>query len=180
MNPKQPGSRPGSRLRHLAGAVLVVTLGRDGTAAPAQTSASRPSYESHRFNEDWSPLRDPALRTDPFDPLKWVPLNGDGSWYLTLGGELRARYESSRDPIFGLGSPRRNDYTLLRSFLFADLHLGPHLRGFVELASGFAPGWGAASRRRRRRTSSTCCRASASSSFRWRAANSCSAPAGRR
>ncbi|WP_181832587.1 alginate export family protein [Bosea caraganae] len=107
----------------------------------AQTAASRPSYENHRFNEDWSPLRDPALQTDLLDPLKWIPLNRDGSAYLTLGGELRARYESSRDPVFGLGTPRRNDYALLRSFLFADLHLGPNARGFFELASGFAPGW---------------------------------------
>ncbi|MFC7400587.1 alginate export family protein [Chelatococcus sp. GCM10030263] len=141
MSLTQPGSRPGGRLRHVAGAVLVVTLGLDGTAALAQTSASRPSYESHRFKEDWSPLRDPALRTDPFDPLKWIPLSGDGSAYLTLGGELRARYESSLDPVFGLGPLRRNDYALLRSFLFADLHLGPNARTFLELASGFAPGW---------------------------------------
>lgn len=141
MSSARPASRPGSRLRHLAGTALVAMLGLGETAALAQTSASRPSYESHRFNEDWSPLRDPALRTDLFDPLKWIPLNGDGSWYLTLGGELRTRYESSRDPVFGFGSPRRNDYALLRSFLFADLHLGPNARAFLELASGFAPGW---------------------------------------
>lgn len=141
MSPTHPGARPGSRLRHLVGTVLVGMLGLGGTAALAQTSASRPSYESHRFNEDWSPLRNPALRTDAFDPLKWIPLNSDGSAYLTLGGELRARYESSGDPVFGLGSPRRNDYTLLRSFLFADLHLGPNARVFLELAGGFAPGW---------------------------------------
>jgi hypothetical protein len=141
MSSARPALWPDSCLRRLAGTALVAMLGLGGTATLAQTSASRPSYESPRFNEDWSPLRDPALRTDPLDPLKWIPLNADGSWYLTLGGELRARYESSRNPVFGLGSPRRNDYTLLRSFLFADLHLGPHLRGFVELASGFAPGW---------------------------------------
>lgn len=116
-------------------------LGACETAALAQTAAGRPSYESHRFDEDWSPLRDPALRTDPLDPLKWLPLSGDGSSYLTLGGELRARFESSRNPVFGLGSPSRNDYTLLRSFLFADLHLGPNFRTFFELASGFVPGW---------------------------------------
>jgi hypothetical protein len=130
-----------SRPRPLAGPALAALLGLWATAAPAQTSAGRPAYESLRFNEDWSPLRDPALRTDPFDPLKWIPLNNAGSAYLTLGGELRARYEAARDPVFGLAAPRRNDYTLLRSFLFADLHLGPHARAFLELGSGFAPGW---------------------------------------
>ncbi|MDR6872278.1 hypothetical protein J2Y55_003294 [Bosea sp. BE125] len=131
----------GSRTRRLAGPALLALLGLGGTEALAQTSAGRPSYESLRFNEDWSPLRDPSLRTDPFDPLKWIPLNGAGSAYMTLGGELRARYEAARDPVFGLAAPRRNDYALLRSFLFADLHLGPHARAFLELASGFAPGW---------------------------------------
>ncbi|WNJ88490.1 alginate export family protein [Bosea sp. 685] len=131
----------GRRLRRLAGPALLALLGLGVTAAPAQTSPGRPPYESLRFNEDWSPLHDPSLRTDPFDPLKWIPLNGAGSVYLTLGGELRARYEAARAPVFGLSAPRRNDYTLLRSFLFADLHLGPHARAFLELASGFAPGW---------------------------------------
>ncbi|AMJ59974.1 alginate export family protein [Bosea sp. PAMC 26642] len=134
-------SWPDCRLRDVAGAALVAILGLSETAALAQTPTNRPAYESHRFNEDWTPLRDPALQTDPFDPVKWIPLSGDGSVYLTLGGEFRARFESSRDPVFGLGSPRRNDYTLLRSFLFADLHFGTNARAFVELASGLAPGW---------------------------------------
>lgn len=124
-----------------AALALLAGVFHPGPTRSEDVATARPSYESLRFEEDWSPLRDPALRTDPLDRLKWHPLNGDGSAHLTLGGELRARFESSRNPVFGLGSPRRNDYTLLRSFLFADLHLGPHLRGFVELASGFAPGW---------------------------------------
>src|SRR5687767_1573047 len=113
MNNAQLTERPGRLLALLAGATLAA-LGL-GSTAVAQQAGSRPSYESLRFEEDWSPMRDPKLRTAPFDPLKWMPLNGDGSAYLMLGGELRARYESSRDPVFGLGAPRRNDYTLLRS-----------------------------------------------------------------
>lgn len=140
MTEGRPGRRSGPCIPAAALALLAGAL-HPGPARSEEPVPTRPSYGSLRFEEDWSPLRDPALRTDPLDPLKWLPLNGDGSAYLTLGGELRARYESSRNPVFGLGSPRRNDYTLLRSFLFADLHLGPHLRGFVELASGFAPGW---------------------------------------
>jgi len=55
----------------------------------AQEAAGRPAYQSSRFDEDWSALRDPAKRTDPFDPIKFIPLTADGSWYMTLGGELR-------------------------------------------------------------------------------------------
>jgi hypothetical protein len=79
--------------------------------------------------------------TNWLDAIKQIPLNVDGSWYVTFGGELRTRYESSRNPVFGLGAPEDNDYVLQRTQLFADVHFGPHLRTFVELASGLAPGW---------------------------------------
>lgn len=107
----------------------------------AQDAAGRPAYQSSRFDEDWSALRDPAKRTDPFDPIKFIPLTADGSWYMTLGGELRERFESSRNPLFGLAAPARNDYLLQRAFLFADVHYGPNFRTFVELASGLTAGW---------------------------------------
>lgn len=120
---------------------LAVVLFGIGLGDAARADGSRPAYSSSRFNEDWSVLRDPSLRSDPFDPIKWIPLNEDGSWYATLGGELRARYESSNKPVFGLGAPDQNDYVLNRLFLFGDIHYGPHLRTFAELASGYAPGF---------------------------------------
>ena len=53
----------------------------------------RPAYAPERYDEDWSFLRDPSKRTDFFDPIKWIPLGKDGSWFLTLGGELRQRLQ---------------------------------------------------------------------------------------
>lgn len=94
-----------------------------------------------RYDENWSPMLDPARRSAPLDALKAIPLNADGSWYLTLGGELRERYESSRHPVFGLRSPPKNDYLLHRALLFGDLRLGPHGRAFVELVNGLVGGW---------------------------------------
>ncbi|MEA9488189.1 hypothetical protein ABQE70_18895 [Xanthomonas campestris pv. campestris] len=38
----------------------------DATAA----MPSRPAIKSNRWQENWSPLADPALRTHPFDRLK--------------------------------------------------------------------------------------------------------------
>jgi hypothetical protein len=78
---------------------------------------------------------------DPFDAVKNVPLNTDGSVSLSLGGQFRVRSEFSDRPIFGLGTPEHNDGLLLRAFLSADLHLGPYFRTFVELGSGLAPVW---------------------------------------
>jgi hypothetical protein len=100
----------------------------------------RPAYTLERYDEDWSFLRDPSKRTDFFDPVKWIPLRKDGSWFLTLGGELRERFQDVRNPAFGLPSPVRNTDVFHRTFLFADIHLGPHIRTFVELVNGEARG----------------------------------------
>ena len=93
-----------------------------------------PQYAMSRSAEDWSYLRDPATRKDRFDPLKFIPLDADGSTYLTLSGESRLRVETLGNP--GLKASPRQDNELIRTFIGADLHLGTHLRVFGELASG--------------------------------------------
>ncbi|MBS1831481.1 MAG: alginate export family protein, partial [Acidobacteria bacterium] len=45
-----------------------------------------PAYQLDRSEEDWSWLRDPARRTDVWDPLKYIRLGrGRDHWYVTLG-----------------------------------------------------------------------------------------------
>jgi hypothetical protein len=132
-------STPIARLQRGAMSLLLVLC--TGHPAMAQSSVERPGFKSFRFDEDWTAMREPDMRTSFLDPLKWIPLNEAGSWYMTLGGELRARYEYSRNPVFGLDSPERNDYLLNRAFLFADVHFGPNFRTFVEFVSAYAPGW---------------------------------------
>lgn len=78
---------------------------------------------------------------DPFDRLKNIPLSADGAITLSFGGQLRVRPEFSRHPVFGLAAPDHNNGLLIRSFLSADLRLGPYLRAFVEVVSGQAPIW---------------------------------------
>src|SRR5271154_4194276 len=63
-----------------------------------------PAHTALRYDEDYGYLRDPAARTDLFDPLKYIPLNETGDWYLTLGGELRDRYEYFQNNTFGSGT----------------------------------------------------------------------------
>src|SRR5215831_10843999 len=53
-----------------------------------------PPYTLLRFNEDYRYLSAPQNRTDLFDPLKYIPLDpNDPNSYLSLGGEIRERYE---------------------------------------------------------------------------------------
>src|SRR5205085_12550330 len=84
-------------------AIVATTLSLFGQGAQAQiiippeSAAKPPVYQRFRYDEDYTYLRDPAKRTDFFDPIKYIPLNSDrgggGDWYLSFGGEARERYE---------------------------------------------------------------------------------------
>jgi hypothetical protein len=97
-----------------------------------------PPYTLLRFNEEYRYFADPRNRTDPFDSLKYIPLNpGDPTSDLSLGGEIRERYEHYSNPGFGVpGQPRNDDYLLQRITLDADLHVNDHLRLFAQGISG--------------------------------------------
>lgn len=100
----------------------------------------RPDFEKLRYEEDWSPLRDAALRTEPLDELKFIPLSADASVYLSLGGELRERYEYTRHPAWG-DEPQDEDGVFLQRYvLHGDLHLGSRLRLFGQLYSALENG----------------------------------------
>lgn len=77
-------------------------------------------------------LSDPALRTEPFDGLKYLPLSQDDPQrYLSLGLNLRERFESNDAPNFGIGN-KADSYLLQRLQVHADLHLD-HWQAFVQL-----------------------------------------------
>ena len=46
-------------------------------------------------------LCDPALRAGVLDRLKCLPLTADGRVWLSLGGEIRERYEYTHNPLWG-------------------------------------------------------------------------------
>jgi hypothetical protein len=107
------------------------------TALDRPPQPGRPFIGMLRTDEDWSFLKDPANRTEFWDPLKYIPL-GKEDWYLSLGGETRQRYEIYHNFPFALppGVPDDdNGYYLMRYMLHGDLHLGPHLRLFTQFKS---------------------------------------------
>src|SRR5215831_17527342 len=94
-----------------------------------QTSMlSRPSFPQMTYDEDNRFLADPALRTEPLDWLKFVPLSGtNADYYLSFGAYIRERVEYFSDPNWGSGPPG-SAYFMQRYQVHADLHLGERIR----------------------------------------------------
>jgi hypothetical protein len=115
----------------LAAAITVLQAQTDqpvGPVAPVRT------YSLLREDEDWSFLKDPSLRQDIWDPLKYIPLGHEG-WFLTIGGEAREALEQVGNDNWGK-QPYTNNFLLQRYMLHTDWHFGKHLRVFVQLKSG--------------------------------------------
>ncbi|WP_168711603.1 alginate export family protein [Sphingomonas sp. PAMC26645] len=83
-----------------------------------------------RWTEDWS--APPAPGTPLVDRIRHIPL-GSSDTYLSLGGEIRAYYTDWQHSALGLRAADDNDPLQLRLRLLADLHIGPHVRAFVEV-----------------------------------------------
>lgn len=111
------------------------SLAEDVTSGPPNPNP--PPYTLLRYTEDYSYLANPANRTDFFDPVKYIPLNPtDPASYLSLGGEIRERFEHYNNQSFGTTGPHENDYLLQRVTLHAYLHVNKRLRFFVQGISG--------------------------------------------
>lgn len=108
-----------------------------GPPPPASAFPLPAPYKAQHSEEDFSYLKDPLRRTDPFDPVKYIPLAGKEDWFLTFGGEARERYEYFNNRNFGGGIQDRNGYLLQRYMFFGDLQVGHHLRVFSEFKSAF-------------------------------------------
>lgn len=118
-----------------AGMLVAVALLPAAAAQEAPAAApTRPKIQMNRWQEDWSVLADPALRTQPFDSLKYIPLwSGNPQTYLSFGATLRERFEINDAPGFGTGGSKGDGYLLQRLQIHADLHFNENWRFFVQL-----------------------------------------------
>ena len=113
------------------------------TQAPQSGPKQPPLYKPLRYEEDYSYLKDLSRRTDFWDALNYIPLGAQEGWYLSLGGEIRQRYEFFHHEEAGSQPADRhgnNSYALQRYLLHGDLHLGSPLRVFVQVMSGLEDG----------------------------------------
>ena len=101
---------------------------QDESPAPART------YNLLPENDDSSFLADPSLRSDFWDPIKYIPLGCDAC-YVSLGGEIRLAFEQVGNDNWGK-QPYMNAFLLQRYMLHSDWHLGKNFRVFIQLKSG--------------------------------------------
>ncbi|HWX66591.1 MAG TPA: alginate export family protein [Rhodanobacter sp.] len=102
---------------------------QDTSGAPA-----RPVPLFNRWQENWSPLADPALRTAPGDSLKYIALStSNPASYLSLGVNLRERAEFNDAAGFGVGGGRSDSYLIQRLQVHANLHFNEHWQLFTQL-----------------------------------------------
>jgi hypothetical protein len=124
----------------LAIASLAVAGTLPAHADDATAPLTSPPYKKLRYDENYEYLRDPARRSDYLDALKFIPFNTNKDWHLTLGGEIRERYEYYHNSYWGKGAQDDNGYLLQRYMVHADAHLGENIRIFTQFKSGLEDG----------------------------------------
>jgi hypothetical protein len=97
-------------------------------------------FKTIRYEEDYSYLKNQTSRYGFWDGIKYIDIRFMPDAYLSLGGELRERYQNLHHYEFGLAEFKDDDYLLHRVLLHADLHLGKHFRTFVQFGSHYVFG----------------------------------------
>jgi len=103
-----------------------------------EDSCNRPEITMLRYDEDYSFLRNPECRSEIWDPLKYIVLNKNLPVYLTLGINIRERFEFFN--TFDWGLKPGAGYLLQRIMPLVDMHFGTHFQAFLQLTSNIV--WG--------------------------------------
>ena len=101
----------------------------------AEDEAKRPEIKTNRWQEDWSALADPALRTEWYDPIKYIPIHARRSAQLHLVRDdaPRALRKSSTPRRFGTAGTKPDNYLIQRLQFHADVHFDEHWQLFVQV-----------------------------------------------
>jgi hypothetical protein len=142
-----------TRINRLGLVALAIMWNLSATfSARSQTEAVTPPMPPSiigplRQLEDYSYLEDPAARSGYWwEPLKYIPLwPVDSAPFVSLGGEVRARYEWIDNTDFGSGPQDTGGYLLTRYIPFVsltapDMPGGSKLRVFGQFLGAFSHG----------------------------------------
>lgn len=108
--------------------------------ADANAEAERPPFKSLRYDEDYRFLQNPSERSGFWDALKYLPVLDGRAGYLSVGGELRERFESYENEFFSANPDADNAYLMQRYLLHADFHASERFRIFGQLQSSLEDG----------------------------------------
>jgi len=123
----------GYRLVVLAMLVAVSDWSR---AAQGDSADRACEPQPFRFEDDCRGLASQSVDLHGLDRLKYLPLTEDGSIWLTVGGEYRARVESLDQPNFGVSPVDKAFVAWGQRFLAeADLRTTAGWRVFVQLSA---------------------------------------------
>jgi hypothetical protein len=127
----------------LVSLMLMFAIGNAGAQQSPTAVSGAPPYKLLRYDENYRYLQDPTMRIDFWDPIKYIPI-GSHNWFLSLGGEVRERFEGYSAANFGVPGTTADSYRLHRVLVHADLHAGENARGFVQLGNQLSFGKNAA------------------------------------
>jgi hypothetical protein len=120
--------------------LLIFGLALQAQGDDTGAKPSPPAFKQLRYDENYFYLQNPSRRTDRLDPIKYIPFSTNGDWYLTLGGEIRERYEYYHNSSWGRGPQDDDGYLLQRYMLHGDAHLSEYFRLFAQFKSGLEDG----------------------------------------
>lgn len=103
------------------------------------TGAALAQIRPLRFDDDVGAQRKACLAKDDSGAC-WKDHPVAEDIRLSIGGDLRWRYEYIDNPRYGLQGQDRWGVLMQRASVFADLRLGEHWRGFAQLASSLTNG----------------------------------------
>ena len=115
----------------LAAAIMLVS-------SPARANEDCPPIPIIPYELDPRELKD--CDPGPLSEVKVIPLAPDEDIVLSIGGEVRVRYEIESNPGFGADEQDDDGAFLHRYALSADLYVGRGLRFYAELASALSEG----------------------------------------
>jgi hypothetical protein len=116
-----------------------MTAAIDVSAISPQVVVTEVAQTNVRYDEDWSVIR--AEPRSGWRSAKYIPIDGDGVIYLTLGAEARARVEAFDNNRWGDPPTPDDGYLWLRLMPHVDVHVGP-VRLFVQGIAAYARGVG--------------------------------------
>jgi hypothetical protein len=108
------------------------------SACVALAQEEPPPFKVQRQDEDYRVFRNPEARKSPWDSLKFIDLGNE--FRLSIGGDIRERYEYFHNAVWGLDPEDNNGFLLQRYMLHADLQWRDRVRFFGQLKSGIETG----------------------------------------